>query len=671
MARILNTHLVFYLRSDNTVLMLRDFRGDFNALTTRYFVFDKNQLRESSRSLDPFLKAPSYFEDSQCPGIEWRNSPESAIATFCNLEQPAFASGGNSPHRLSSNASNMFNLWNKKILVVLFKGIKSKTPCSKTRVTNLTTTKKSILEPVCVIAPPEDQLSMKRLDLKSFDHVLCFWSTNKLCELSPSFKNHLLTNFCHLPNDDVNRDKVETLEVGAGGANLFAKSKKKASSKETKRKQFACDRIKKYCQCETCNKNDEYNENMSKGGPEQLLTYRLSLADCLHSMGNLTEETKMVLEELSRLSVAAFDIESMTIKLDHNLSRYHMPYAEIDNVGFEQQNLAIQKPIMIAHRDGLLADDEPCKVFTLESDAEECVFSLVKSYWKYVVQRHELAQDKKYKVARPLFEFYNMYKGAYLEFAQKWIDPDTGHKLSESQIIHGWQAMLPGKIEGQLRDLIHSCNVFSFYGSGYDHILLQNYLVPYLFENKQGVKIEKRGNKVTSINVTKQKIVFRDVVKLLAPGTSLRSFGQLFKLHQEKAHFPFNILTGVAALSLPQLPSDLAAWTSDLSAGKSAITETEIAEAQQLFTQSNCKSVGDYLKTYLRLDVDILYKATQGWRKNMKELIDVDFVESKNFTISSVSNLAGQRCAAKNLYIGQFFPNNSQMYRILRKGMRG
>ncbi len=81
--------------------------------------------------------------------------------------------------------------------------------------------------------------------------------------------------------------------------------------------------------------------------------------------------------------------------------------------------------------------------------------------------------------------------------------------------------------------------------------------------------------------------------------------------------------------------------------------------------------MGDYLKIYLKLDVDILYSATQGLRRMIAKEIGVDFVQTANFTISSVSNLAGDRCAASNLQFGQFFPNNSAVYRLLRKGMRG
>ena len=195
--------------------------------------------------------------------------------------------------------------------------------------------------------------------------------------------------------------------------------------------------------------------------------------------------------------------------------------------------------------------------------------------------------------------------------------------------------------------------------------------MPYLFEKGLRPRLEKSGNKVTVIKVLKCGVTFRDVMRLLSPGTSLKQFGQLFNLQQAKAHFPFGLLTGVEALSLPQLPRDPEQWRSDLSTSKEAVSQAEIDEAIGLFFQAGCKNLGDYLRTYLRLDVDILYKATQGWRRKIAEEIGVDFVQTGKFTISSLSSFAGDVNASKNLHVGQFFPNSSAVYRLLRKGMRG
>jgi len=198
---------------------------------------------------------------------------------------------------------------------------------------------------------------------------------------------------------------------------------------------------------------------------------------------------------------------------------------------------------------------------------------------------------------------------------------------------------------------------------------MESYLVPYLFEKGYGPKMEKRGNKVSNIK-TRNGTSFRDITKLLAPSTNLRNFGRLFNLEQAKAHFPFGILTSVGVLNLPSLPSDPDSWKSDLTGGDK-ITREQISEAQQLFDSAGCRNLGDYLRAYLKLDVVILYKATQEWRKTLKTYVGIDFVETGKYTISSLSNLAGLKSSASQQHVGTFFPNNSQVYRLLRNGMRG
>lgn len=194
-------------------------------------------------------------------------------------------------------------------------------------------------------------------------------------------------------------------------------------------------------------------------------------------------------------------------------------------------------------------------------------------------------------------------------------------------------------------------------------------MIPHLFETQCKPVIQKSGNKVTSIHSRSKKITFRDITKLLAPSTNLRSFGKLFSLKQSKAHFPFSKLTSINYLSETKLPSDLADWTSDIS-GKT-ITLEEIKEAQTLFEQNKCSNVGEYLKIYLKLDVAILYKATNLWRCQLKQQIGIDFIESHKFTIASLTHFAGGINMTQNKRIGNFFPNNSQVYRLLRQGMRG
>lgn len=172
-----------------------------------------------------------------------------------------------------------------------------------------------------------------------------------------------------------------------------------------------------------------------------------------------------------------------------------------------------------------------------------------------------------------------------------------------------------------------------------------------------------------SVIRTRNKVTFRDITKLLAPSASLRSFGKLFNLEQSKAHFPFGILDSIDVLNQSELPTDLSLWQSDLAGAP--FTEADLKEAQDLFIKAGCQTLGDYLKAYLSLDVEILLEATQKWRLHLKDLIGLDFIEHGKFTISSLSYTAGLKKSESNLRIGSFFPNNCQTYRLLRRGMRG
>lgn len=201
---------------------------------------------------------------------------------------------------------------------------------------------------------------------------------------------------------------------------------------------------------------------------------------------------------------------------------------------------------------------------------------------------------------------------------------------------------------------------------------MESYLIPYLVEERWFPKLEKRGNKVNTIK-TRNGPSFRDITKLLAPSTSLAGFGKLFGLEQEKADFPFAFLDSVAKLKCKRLPTNPAYWQSELKRGQESDEDVEakIDRSQRLFDQVGCQSVGDYLKHYLMLDVEILFRATHLWRRDLAKVIDIDFVEHRKFTISSLSYLAGQRNASRHLNIGTFSVNNSQVYRLLRLGMRG
>lgn len=202
--------------------------------------------------------------------------------------------------------------------------------------------------------------------------------------------------------------------------------------------------------------------------------------------------------------------------------------------------------------------------------------------------------------------------------------------------------------------------------------MVYQYLAARLKELGQRPRICKKGNRVTSLS-TWCGVEFRDITRLLAPSTSLRKFGQLFGLEQAKAHFPFAFLTSVERLKEAQLPVDEALWRSELSGERldSAALQRIKDEAAAMWSALDCRTVDDYLAGYLHLDIEILYLGVQKWNSTLEEVLGLNFVELGRYTISSLSYTAGQKDLEKRLCVGSFFPNNSQMYAILRNGMRG
>ena len=100
-------------------------------------------------------------------------------------------------------------------------------------------------------------------------------------------------------------------------------------------------------------------------------------------------------------------------------------------------------------------------------------------------------------MAAPLYDLCAKYESVFLEFAQHREEPmeEEEHKLHLEELVSAWKCSLPGRLQQQLSKMCSRYEIFSFYGSGYDHVLLESYLVPYLFEKGQKPKIEKKETK--------------------------------------------------------------------------------------------------------------------------------------------------------------------------------
>jgi hypothetical protein len=219
----------------------------------------------------------------------------------------------------------------------------------------------------------------------------------------------------------------------------------------------------------------------------------------------------------------------------------------------------------------------------------------------------------------------------------------------------------------QKRDYEQQQQQHSFFSS-YDLPLLAPGLVSRCKElNKGRVKMSLDGSKVRWLTVA--GVTFREVRHLLPVGTSLEKFRIMCGLSESKSAFPFELLEeDQAFLDAKELPARAEQWCSLLSGPPSQET---VDDARRLFDELQCPDVRTYFTHYLKQDCLMLGKGFKALRNSYFDLFHLDLVDSRKFTISSLSALASQAHLFRNKHVGMFSPQCPKLYSVLRKGLRG
>jgi hypothetical protein len=209
--------------------------------------------------------------------------------------------------------------------------------------------------------------------------------------------------------------------------------------------------------------------NMNDDGPERLCSYFLDITDLLQLLGADSEDNLALVDKMCQLSVAAMDIESMTMKVDLEAPVREgggLQYGIVDGARLEGHFKKVQKPIMIAHLDEL--DSGTVKVFQTASDAEESMYKMMRDYWEHVKEQRKLIKNKKRELAQPLFDMIEEYKTAHFEIYWKWADTqkqlDPTFEIDGPGITRAWMSSFPGQLEKRLLRLVTDYTIFSFYG---------------------------------------------------------------------------------------------------------------------------------------------------------------------------------------------------------------
>ncbi|XP_069160334.1 uncharacterized protein [Procambarus clarkii] len=88
-----------------------------------------------------------------------------------------------------------------------------------------------------------------------------------------------------------------------------------------------------------------------------------------------------------------------------------------------------------------------------------------------------------------------------------------------------------------------------------------------------------------------------------------------------KQVFCYDYISSLEKLNEPALPPPEAFFNS---LKHEAISETDYTQAKEVFRLAECKTIGDYLKVYLKVDTGLLCDVFTVWRKTMLELYNTD-----------------------------------------------
>ena len=274
--------------------------------------------------------------------------------------------------------------------------------------------------------------------------VICCFAGTAVGLLADPFASHVRQTLLGLGEE---RDRLSNGGVGSclpppGLGPRTSAADREAAYKLLKEKRRSSrsakiDATEKRCRCAICSSR-EFDNNMSRAGPERLMAGRYCVRDLLHLLGlaHLLDERDF-LEEASNICVASMDIESRTVDVDLGRGCEAEESSKGSGGRRPEEVRQVQRPIMLAHVDELTVSLDPSDparfCSTAANDTDGAAFDLFAAYWDYVCFARRRAAVAKARLLRPLYEVVRAYQLAYWSFCRDWIDRDEARRNEKLQ----------------------------------------------------------------------------------------------------------------------------------------------------------------------------------------------------------------------------------------------
>ena len=447
----------------------------FSSPCLYYVLTVRRKLYKFTSCLDKVFMAGSYFfaRPESTQHMWWSEDYGGLLARALGVPTPGFPIP--TMLDLAFSVTRLYDMWKIKVILVNF--CKSNFNQKEVRnVSRRTQPRFSYFFNLGIISSSSSSSSVAELGLDDIQLAICFYGQTYACLLTDEFRQEVVNQYKNSSRRDKPKDNnFAKIPIVNLEERRLALAKLEAQKKAKKRKASGAAgrptpyKRTKICECSSC-RSDTFTMNMNDDGPERLCSYFLDITDLLQLLGADSDENLALVEKMCQLSVAAMDIESMTMKVDLEAPVREgggLQYGVVDGARLEGHFKKVQKPIMIAHLDGLNGD-ESVRVFQASSDGEESMYKMMRDYWEHVKEQRKLIKNKKREMAQPLFDMIEEYKLVHFEIYWKWAanqsQLDPTFEMDGPGITRAWMSSFPGQLEKRLLRLVTDYTIFSFYG---------------------------------------------------------------------------------------------------------------------------------------------------------------------------------------------------------------
>ena len=415
------------------------------------------------------------------------------------------------------------------------------------------------------------------------------------------------------------------------------------------------------------------------------------------------KDFKIRIEIASKLSLAFFDIESLTMPIPKQ-SASLSPGLYLKNIDLQNMAFGYQKPFLIGYRDMLnntilqysiekllawsssnsvegfekvlhLAGNETnstCLEPTFENACD-----LVKRFILLLLERAQQMTMFKKTILRPITEYLESLKKIE-DLHIEALEPEE----KTNKNIPFYSSNNKTELEKALYALtyfIEEMVVFGFNSSKFDTLLILPYLKYLLSTEKdspfyyRNYNIFRKGRVISNFAITFKgtRVVFRDFLSIENPFTSLENMSRKYNVKHPKQVFPYGVLTSVKRLkSMRAMPLGDEYWKT-MSGG--LVDNEKRQRAARYFKATGALNMYEYIIHYLEIDVLSLCECFFGYQKVLYETEDWNITANKLYTISSLMYEKNYKQQFSNLWtnVAVFEIKNTFIRELLEASIMG